>query len=230
MSEKDEGFEARREAARERLSDLPGNYAEDSAGRSVFFDSVYDVAEGDAAAVPWADLKPKQQLLDWLKENPGGGKRAVDVACGLGDNAEALAAAGYETTGFDVVETAIDWAKRRFPLSPVHYQVADLFNLNEGWTGNFHLVHECYTLQALPQEMIEQTAEAICSLVAPGGALLVYTRSRPDGSAADGPPWPLQEKNLDLPLKYGLTRVSDERFVLERGERDIPHVFMVFRK
>lgn len=226
----DPDFEARREKTREELSNLPGNYAENSDGRSVFFDAVYDRADGDEAAVPWADLAPKPQLLSYLNAHPGTGKSAIDVACGLGDNAEAMAEFGYDVTGFDVVETAINWAKERFQKTTVAYQVADLFNPPKGWQHGFDLVNECYTLQALPEGMIEDTAKAICDLVAPGGMLLIYTRTRDDGSDADGPPWPLQEKHLSLPAKHGLTKLTEEHFVLSRGDRQIPHSFAVWQR
>ncbi|MEZ5801166.1 MAG: hypothetical protein R3D29_12765 [Nitratireductor sp.] len=59
-------------------------------GDAALSSSVYDMAAGDAQAVPWADLKPKPQLQQWLASNHGNGRTAVDIACGLGDNAEAM--------------------------------------------------------------------------------------------------------------------------------------------
>ena len=172
----DPDFQARREKVRKALDELPGNYAEDSDGRNVFFDAVYDRANGDEAEVPWADLAPKDELKRYLEEHAGKGKRAIDVACGLGDNAEAMAAHGYDVTAFDVVAKAIDWANGRFPNSDVTYQAADLFSPPSHWHYGFDLVHECYTLQALPEGMIEDSAKAICDLVAPQGILPVsYT-------------------------------------------------------
>jgi hypothetical protein len=37
-----------------------------------------------------------------------------------------------------------------FPQSAVDYRVADLFDAPSEWRGAFDLVHELYTLQALP--------------------------------------------------------------------------------
>ncbi len=89
--------------------------------RQAFFNAVYEQAAGDAAFVPWADLKAKEQLNNGLRKmtesNPHPALTAMDVACGLGDNAEALARAGYATTAFDLAGDAIDWAKKRFPES-----------------------------------------------------------------------------------------------------------------
>ena len=226
----DPDFAARREKVRSALDELPGNYAEDSDGRNVFFDAVYDRANGDEAQIPWADLAPKDDLVSYLETHAGEGRRAIDVACGLGDNAEAMAAYGYQVTAFDVVEKAIEWAKKRFKNSDVSYQAADLFNPPSDWRQGFDLVHECYTLQALPEGMIEESTKAICDLVAPQGTLLIYTRMRDNGAAANGPPWPLQEQYLDLPAKNGLTKLSDKRFTVKRGDREIPHSFAIWER
>ncbi|MEZ5791291.1 MAG: methyltransferase domain-containing protein [Nitratireductor sp.] len=120
-----EAFRARREALKSRIDPLDKDMI-DGGDRGAFFDTVYDMAAGDAAGVPWADLKPKQQLEQWLASNPGNGRTAIDIACGLGDNAEAMAAAGYRTTAFDLARKAVAWARQRFPDSAVDYQVADL--------------------------------------------------------------------------------------------------------
>ncbi|GAB4349830.1 MAG: hypothetical protein Kow0026_05520 [Oricola sp.] len=199
--------------------------------RREFFKDIYRSAGGDAGRIPWADLAAKAVLHEWLVKNPGDGKRtAIDIGCGLGDNAEALAAAGYETTAFDLSEHAIGWARKRFPGSPVDYTVADLFDLPERWKGAFDLVNECYTLQSLSPGMLAETAAAIASLVRPGGTLLVYARWRADGAEVNGPPWPLEESKLHVFADLGFTLQSEDRFTVERPGRKIPHSFAVWRK
>lgn len=193
--------------------------------RNAFFDDVYRNAAGDAAAVPWADLKPKADLEQWLAANPGAGRRAVDVACGLGDNAQALAAAGWTTAAFDLSAEAIAWARRRFPQTSVDYRVADLLAPPPEWVGAFDLVHECYTLQAVPPAMLPAMRRAVCALVRPGGSLLVYARVRPDGASAEGPPWPLEEREAAAFAQEGFAPVAERRFVIERHGRPVAHLF-----
>ncbi|GGE97836.1 class I SAM-dependent methyltransferase [Stappia taiwanensis] len=233
-SPKDPDFAGRRNAARDRLDGLFGAKGGDRADRSAWFHAVYETAGGDPAAVPWADLAAKPELLAWLADNPGGGAdaplRALDVGCGLGDNAEALAAAGYATTAFDLASAAIDWARQRFPQSTVDYCAADLFDPPAAWIGAFDLVHECYTLQALDGALRAAAFPATARLLAPGGRLLILTRSRAEGTEADGPPWPLMPSELTRFEELGLEKVEKTPYELRKGERVIPHIRAVFRR
>ncbi|MFZ1815717.1 MAG: methyltransferase domain-containing protein [Rhizobiaceae bacterium] len=233
-----DAFLKRREELKARLDPLdPALSSGDASGpqdRMRFFDAVYALADGDAAAVPWADLAPKHELSQWLAENPVNRSKtaptAIDVAAGLGDNAVAIAEAGYRTTAFDLSQGAIDWASRRFADSSVSWQVADLLDPPAEWQGAFDLVHECYTLQAVPPSMLEAVTRGVAALVAPGGTLLVYTRIRAEGQDADGPPWPLLEREAMRFETLGFTLVSRKAFAIERPGRSIPHWFCVWKR
>jgi len=223
-------FERRREETRRKLAAFDRTGAAEPADHKRFFDHVYQEAAGDAAGVPWADLSPKRQIVDWLVRNPGTGLTALDIACGLGDNAEAMAGAGYRTVAFDLSPHAVEWARKRFPDSKVDYRVANLLEPPPDWSGGFDLVNECYTIQSVPVDMRARMTRAVASLVKPGGRLLVYARTRLEGSEADGPPWPLSPSEVDAFRELGLAPVSEERFELARGDRIMPHVFAVWRR
>jgi 2-polyprenyl-3-methyl-5-hydroxy-6-metoxy-1,4-benzoquinol methylase len=231
MSEESrDNFLKRRNSRKLAVNQLEKEKLHSNPRRDEFFEAVYDQAVGDAANVPWADLEAKQKLVDWLNNNSDHSGRAIDVGCGLGDNAEALANAGYETIGFDFSQKAIDWANNRFPESAVRYQKADLFDLPDEWKGRFDLVHECYTLQSIPPETLENSIPAVASLVAPEGLLLVYSRVRKNGDEVEGPPWPLEEDAVMRFVDHGLTLVSHDDFILDWKDRKVPHVFYVWRK
>ena len=229
-NERDDDFIARRDAARHAVNALDRDSVHTTPARTDFFNAVYEQAGGDPAFVPWADLKPKPQLVQWLESHKGEGRRAIDIACGLGDNAEALAGAGYETAAFDLSGEAIDWARKRFPETKVDYRVADLTAPPDDWVGTFDLVHECYTLQSVPPEMLDALVPAVANLVAPGGTLLVYTRIRPDDAEASGPPWPLRESDAMRFAALGLELISLDAFSLERPGRLVPHWFCEWRR
>ncbi|MBB4302204.1 SAM-dependent methyltransferase [Rhodobium orientis] len=224
-------FEARRSAARDRLS----HEAQD--GRTIderhaFFEAVYEGAHHDPAAVPWAELQPKPALADWLSRLPEGERqgRAVDVACGLGDNAVALADAGFTTVGFDFAEHAISWARERFPKAGVHFRLADLFNPPAEWVGAFDLVHECYTIQSFQDDLRQAAFSAVADLIAPGGRLLVIARTRPEDAPPAGPPVPLTPSELARFEDLGLTRVWSEDYVVTRPDKTIPHTISEYQK
>jgi 2-polyprenyl-3-methyl-5-hydroxy-6-metoxy-1,4-benzoquinol methylase len=204
-----EDFAERRARARERLDaiDPYKRAGESDPKRQEWFEAVYALADGDPAGVPWAHLEPRPALEDWLQAHSLAGRRALDVGCGLGDNAEALARAGARVTAFDLVERAVQWARERFPQSKVDYRVADLFNAPDEWRGAFDLVHELYTLQALPEKLLPDAARALASFVAPGGTLLVISRARDDDEEIGGPPWPLTKQDIESFAVDGLRLV-----------------------
>lgn len=183
-------------------------------GVSDWFEPLYAKADGDTSQVPWALPGAVPYLTTWLTKNEvnGAERSAVVVGCGLGDDAEALAAAGFAVTAFDVAESAITWAKKRFPETAVNYQVADLFQLPNEWLGSFDLVFDFRTIQALPVSVREQVIENIASLVKPGGMALIMTYLRQASEPGDGPPWPLSKQELGHFEAIGLQTEKEETF------------------
>lgn len=199
--------EKTRHLARQHLDQ--GKYLE-------WFDALYSIADGDASIIPWADLAPNPNLVEWLdrKTPDGRGKRALVVGCGLGDDAAKLAQLGFDVTAFDISPTAIEWCRQRFPTSKVEHQVANLLDLPTGWRERFDLVVESYTLQSLPRHLLPAAMESVAACVAESGTLLVICRAcEPDDQGSDGPPWPLSRNALDSFQRLGLTEIEFEDFV-----------------
>lgn len=201
-------FQARRAEARKALDALDPAMRGEPADplRRSWFEAVYARAEDDPARVPWANLTAHPLTASFVKGQIRGleGLRVLDVGCGLGDNAECFAAAGATVTAFDFVADAIGWAKRRFPQSQVDYRTADLFALPQEWQGQFDLVHECYTLQAISAPLIGRALGIMASLLAEGGRLLVVARARGEDEDISGPPWPLPPSVFETAKAQGL--------------------------
>jgi SAM-dependent methyltransferase len=179
-----------------------------------WFESVYAGANGDELMVPWANLGPNPWLVEWLDRHPfPDGKRALVVGCGLGDDAEELSRRGLAVTAFDISPTAIQWAKRRFPLTQVKYEVMDLFQTPQGWDRYFGFIFEGYTLQSMQSPLREQAIQRIAGLLAPKGDLLVVARGKEPHELPEGPPWPVTQADLANFGRQGLSTQASEDFM-----------------
>lgn len=196
-----------------------------------WFDNIYTDAEGDHRAVFWADLEPNPYLLKWLTSClfKHTGRKAIVIGCGVGDDAEALSEVGYEVTAFDISPEAIRLCKNRYPDTKVNYLVADLFDYPSQWAEHFDLVYECNTIQVLPNKYRIQARNAMVSLLAPQGYILVSCRSRLKGEQEDDIPLPLDKEELNGFIRCGLSEVHFEAYD-DHQQPAVPHFFACFQK
>ncbi len=179
-----------------------------------WFEALYKEGEAGKSIVPWADRGANPGLTEFWKEHPQttSGKKALVIACGLGDDAEQLAAWGFETTAFDISETAIRTARKRFPKSEVKYSEADLFQPPAEWERKFDFVFEANTVQALPASVRAQAIQKIAGFVGPGGKLLAIVRGRESHEPEGEMPWPLTRAELGEFVRAGLKEESFEEY------------------
>lgn len=192
-----------------------------------WFEQIYRGSGGDIHQVVWADLVPNPCLVDWLRENVAPGQRAIVVGCGLGDDVAFLAAENFVVTGFDISPTAIEMSRKRFPELRKNFVVADLFNHPPHWRSGFDLVFECNTIQALSGELRTRALNAIATLVAPGGVVLVSCRSRKRGEKEDAFPLPLDRYEIAGFERAGLKRLSLESYD-DAQQPPVPHFFACY--
>lgn len=157
--------------------------------------------------MPWADLAPNPNLVDWFikQDLSGQGKTALTVGCGYGDDADFLAGQGFYVVAFDISSTAISECKRRFYNSQVSYQVVDLLNPPNNWFQGFDFVLESYTLQVLSPELRSAAISKISSFVAPSGQVLVIARGREEPDSLENMPYPLTKSGLEKFERLGLS-------------------------
>jgi 2-polyprenyl-3-methyl-5-hydroxy-6-metoxy-1,4-benzoquinol methylase len=76
---------------------------------------------------PWDSGKPSEELLRVVDAGKLTGKTVLEIGCGTGTNAIELARRGFEVTGIDYVDQAIQEAKRkaRDAKVKVDFRVAD---------------------------------------------------------------------------------------------------------
>jgi len=178
-----------------------------------WFEELYSRAGEDTTTIPWADLVPNPNLVDWLNQYGSTiAGPALKIGSGLGDDAEELARRGFATIAFDVSESAITWSQRRFLNSPVSYIVANLFSAPKEWQGKFRFVLESYTLQVLPPDLRSDAIRCIASFVAPGGTLLVIARGRESCDPKGKMPWPITKDELALFQAHGLKELLFEDY------------------
>jgi SAM-dependent methyltransferase len=179
-----------------------------------WFETLYQAADGDPGIIPWADMVPNPNLVDWLdrEEVFGVGKTALKIGCGLGDDAEELTRRGFKVLAFDISQTAIAWCVGRFPGTAVEYIAADLLTSPASWNDAFDFVLESYTLQVLPPTLRSETIKRIARFVAPGGTLLVICRGRDPEEHPGKMPWPLTAFELEAFHTHGLINRAFEDF------------------
>jgi SAM-dependent methyltransferase len=198
---------------RKRARELAAEYLQkgDPTG---WFEVLYKEAEQGKSIVPWADRGANPSLLEFWSLRPlvTEGKKALVIASGLGDDAEQLAAWGFETAAFDISETAIQMACKRFPQSAVDYRVADLFKPPAEWERKFDFVFEANTVQALPAEIRAAAIQRIAAFVRPGGKLLAVVRGRELDEPEGELPWPLTRAEMNEFVHAGLTEESFEEY------------------
>ena len=185
-----------------------------------WFEELYQTAGDDWSVIPWAHLQANPNLVEWLRREDaqGSSQPALAVGCGMGDDAEELARAGFHVVAFDVAPTAIALCRRRFPDSLVEYVVANLFEPPDRLLGAFDFVFDANTIQALPPDKRPLVIARIASFVAPGGRLLVITRARGESDPPTGPPWPMTEAEVRGFQEHGLTLLELEDFLDHRQE------------
>ena len=146
-----------------------------------------ELAKFDALASRWWDphgeFKPLHEInplrLDWIRQHVRlAGARAIDIGCGGGILAEAMACAGAEVTGIDMAEGPLAVARLHQLESgvDVDYRQATAEELAIDEAGTFDIVTCLEMLEPVPDP--EQVIRSCTELVRPGGDVFFSTINR----------------------------------------------------
>ncbi|HEV8256852.1 MAG TPA: bifunctional 2-polyprenyl-6-hydroxyphenol methylase/3-demethylubiquinol 3-O-methyltransferase UbiG [Casimicrobiaceae bacterium] len=133
---------------------------------------------------PTSDFKPLHDInplrLDYIARRSGGleGKHALDVGCGGGILAEAMATAGAKVIGIDLSDKALSVARLHQLESGVEvdYRLITAEILAADQPGSFDIVTCMELLEHVPDPA--STIAACATLVKPGGLVVFSTINR----------------------------------------------------
>ena len=146
-----------------------------------------EVAKFDALAARWWDpdgeFRPLHEInplrLDWIRRYADlDGRKVLDIGCGGGILAEAMAAAGATVTGLDMAEKPLAVARLHQIESglDVDYQQGTAEDLASKEAGQYDVVTCLEMLEHVPEP--SQVIASACQLVRPGGDVFFSTINR----------------------------------------------------
>jgi cyclopropane fatty-acyl-phospholipid synthase-like methyltransferase len=126
---------------------------------------------------PWDTGISPPELLEFIQKNPAG--RALDLGCGTGTNAIALAERCWQVVGVDFSGVAIRRArhKARAANLPIRFFVDDAARFS-AVDGPFDLILDIGCFHALAVDARPAYLETIGRFLAPGGTWLLYAMRR----------------------------------------------------
>jgi len=139
------------------------------------------------------DLDRRDWMQQWLASVlPDSGRRALDLGCGPGRQAVALAERFWHVDAIDLSGAMIELARTRRPRPNISYRQADLHELDDA--GGYDFILSVLTLHHVPD--LHAALCRVKDLLAPGGraALLDIYPARPRAL----PRWQLQANEVRL--------------------------------
>ncbi|MCL6729994.1 class I SAM-dependent methyltransferase [Sphingomonas hankyongi] len=165
-----------------------------------------------ASDARWADRPTPTEVIDavasgWLPKSG----RMLDLGCGTAEIAAWFAERGYEATGVDIAQGALDQAaKRHADLSrPIEFIAADLCTQTlPGRTFDILIDRGC--LHQIPENLVADYVRNIASLAAPDARMMLFMKAFREGPVSD-----LLEE-MELRTDW-VRRIFAGHFALERA-------------
>jgi cyclopropane fatty-acyl-phospholipid synthase-like methyltransferase len=123
---------------------------------------------------PWI-MGPRDELVKMVESGRLKPGRAIDLGCGAGDNSVYLAKHGFDVTGVDFAESAIERAKKNAEDNgvDVNFVVGDLTDL-QGIEGPFDVLVDYGTYDDLNDKLRRRYLENVLPLMHRDSVFLMY--------------------------------------------------------
>ena len=123
---------------------------------------------------PW-DVGPRSELVQAVNSGRVRPGRAIDLGSGTGSNAVFLAQHGFDVTGVDFAQAAIDLGNRRAQAAGVRVNFVqdDLTRLNHNY-GTFDLLVDYGVLDDLMPADRDKYLGSVLPLTRPGSVFLLF--------------------------------------------------------
>ncbi|WP_285032523.1 class I SAM-dependent methyltransferase [Mycolicibacterium sp. lyk4-40-TYG-92] len=151
---------------------------------SKFYEFAYAVGFTPWEQAAKVSLEATQELFQREEAERGGPGKALDVGCGSGLYTLALAERGWDVTGADLVDRAIDRARRRLAEAGADAKIvkADATVLPaDAVGGDFDFVLDIGCFHGLTAEQRSSMARAVTARTKPDATLLMLAFNKPVG-------------------------------------------------
>lgn len=132
----------------------------------------------------WINRPPPAEVVEavasgWL---PGEG-RVIDLGCGTAEIAAWFAERGYQATGADIAQAAVDRAARRHShlLDAIEFVAVDL--CTQTIPGrSFDILVDRGCLHQLPPSLVADYVRNVASIAAPGAKMMLFSKAFREGN------------------------------------------------
>ncbi len=165
----------------------------------------------------WDIGRPASQLVEAVESGLVRPSRAIELGCGLGNDARFLASRGFDVTAVDISPTAIARAEQEAQSQKlrVRWLVADVLRLPRLGTFDFVYDRGCY--HGLRRQFAREYLETLRLLTRPGSVVLILAGNANEPSSGGPPRVREEEIRDDFSSDFEIEQLRETRFDRREG-------------